>query len=839
MLAGAAGVGKTRLAREATEAASRRGTVVRWVAATTSAAAVPLGAFAPLVGDVGTDPTRVLRVAAGSVFDGAGRAGLLIAVDDAHLLDELSAVLVHQLALDGRARMLLTVRSGEAAPGAITALWKDEVLRRLELEPLSETDTARLLERVLDGPVETGSARHLWAMTRGNVLYLRQLLDGERESGRLVRTGGSWRWSGQPALSPSLADLVASRMGELSGPVGAVVEHLAFGEPLGVGLLTALTAPGAVEEAEQRGLVEVRPDRRRLEARLAHPLFGEATRSRCGQLRARRIRGRLAAALAGTGARRADDTLRRAVLAVDSDLPPDPVLLTDAAHRAAELLDAPLAERLARAAVAAGGGFEPAFTLATVLVGATRPAEPELGALLEHARTDADRVRAAVLQVTNLASMLERPDAGQAALDRAAAAVTDEGARLELDGVRAYLHAVMGRPVQAIDAAEALLAAPGLSDLATAFACWAAAYSLGVVGRIDEVAAMVERGASAATRHNDVAWIVVSMRGGQIYNFVGAGYLSEAADLAARCRGDFAELALPAVIAGILTGAVELGTGRARTAVGLFRSARVALEPYGNAGGWLYMCRIRLTQALAQSGDTAAARQAVIALDAASHPGHLIVLPLEVLARAWVLAAEGAVSEAIATARESARIAADAGQSAHELIALHTAVRFGDTGQAVRLSELAGCVDGPRAAIAAAHAAALAAGDGAALHEVSLRFGRMGDQLSAADAAAHAALAHRRRGDRSAAHAAAARADRLAQACEGARTPALAAAAAPLPLTDRQREILTLAGQGYSNRDIAARLVTSIRTVETHRYRAYARLGTSDPDEIGALLRGE
>ena len=74
-----------------------------------------------------------------------------------------------------------------------------------------------------------------------------------------------------------------------------------------------------------------------MQARLAHPLFGEVQRARIGTLHARRLRGRIAQALADAGGRRADDTLRRAVLMLDSDLVPDSVLLTDAARRATKL----------------------------------------------------------------------------------------------------------------------------------------------------------------------------------------------------------------------------------------------------------------------------------------------------------------------------------------------------------------------------------------------------------------------------------------------------------------------------------------------------------------------
>ncbi|HWO65542.1 MAG TPA: helix-turn-helix transcriptional regulator, partial [Umezawaea sp.] len=77
---------------------------------------------------------------------------------------------------------------------------------------------------------------------------------------------------------------------------------------------------------------------------------------------------------------------------------------------------------------------------------------------------------------------------------------------------------------------------------------------------------------------------------------------------------------------------------------------------------------------------------------------------------------------------------------------------------------------------------------------------------------------------------------RLAQACESARTPALAALTAPPEITRRQREIITLAANGLSNADIAQRLVVSIRTVENHLYRASTRLGISNRAELAALI---
>jgi DNA-binding CsgD family transcriptional regulator len=76
----------------------------------------------------------------------------------------------------------------------------------------------------------------------------------------------------------------------------------------------------------------------------------------------------------------------------------------------------------------------------------------------------------------------------------------------------------------------------------------------------------------------------------------------------------------------------------------------------------------------------------------------------------------------------------------------------------------------------------------------------------------------------------------LAEQCGGARTPTLRKAAERLPLTDREREIVMLIGQRQSNRDIATRLTLSVRTVESHIYKAMAKTGTSNRDELAGLL---
>ncbi|EUA42197.1 transcriptional regulator, LuxR family domain protein [Mycobacterium xenopi 4042] len=118
------------------------------------------------------------------------RGRVLIGVDDAHLLDGLSAHVVHQLASTRGARLVVTVRTGADEPDAVTALWKDELLTRLDLEPLSAAATRCLIETSVGGPVDARSAERFWKLTGGNALFLRQLVADQIAAGRMRQVAG-------------------------------------------------------------------------------------------------------------------------------------------------------------------------------------------------------------------------------------------------------------------------------------------------------------------------------------------------------------------------------------------------------------------------------------------------------------------------------------------------------------------------------------------------------------------------------------------------------------------------------------------------------------------------
>jgi DNA-binding NarL/FixJ family response regulator len=76
---------------------------------------------------------------------------------------------------------------------------------------------------------------------------------------------------------------------------------------------------------------------------------------------------------------------------------------------------------------------------------------------------------------------------------------------------------------------------------------------------------------------------------------------------------------------------------------------------------------------------------------------------------------------------------------------------------------------------------------------------------------------------------------RLAEAREAQSPSSGREAVASLPsrrLTQREDEIFALIGRGRSNREIAAQLHLSQRTVETHRKNIVAKLGVSGPELV-------
>lgn len=824
-----AGVGKSRLAREAQDAAQREGAVVDWVQATRSAAAVPLAAVAGLVPDEvrSDDIVALMRRCGEELRSRAGGRQVVIGVDDAQLLDPVSAALVLHLATSGAAFVLATVRAGDPCPDAIVSLWKDDTARRMELAYLSDDAVRSLVEAALGDPVEEAALDWVSELSRGNVLYVRELVRGAVAAGALVWSPKFWRLEGRPTASPSLVDLIGERLDGLTADHRHAVELLALGEPLALEEIGALTSEDTLLEAESHGVIATDGQ----EVRLAHPLYGEAVRMQLPPLRARSLRLQLVDVLERRGAFGPDDALRAARLRLD----------------AGAALSADLAVHGARAANRAG--------------------DPDLGAeLATLAGADTDLVAAMLLaQSHTMRNRYEEAEAALAAVE--ALAPGNSNAR---DYVRQRLSLYhwglrrTGDIGALLDRADTWSQDAGWERFTSRIRLTYGALRDGFDAPLDAAESAGDPGVSGEARRALATMQTVSAF------MSGQGDTAAAAAFAARPSiplRDFADtVALGAVslialetghrwdeveqyMAGVVHDAVR-AHDHAASGLSAFTLARLHFlrARYRDALRWLAEAEIHFQQQdpLGVMLSVRALRVG-IACFTGDFDGTMTSLehmralcedhqPLAVQ-RVPVCRAEGWALRVRNTADASRQLLEDAASMEDEMLGLapqlaYDALRAGAPA-APALERMAARCQSRLVTAYAQHGSAKAAGDGVALMEAAEEMAAIGALRYAVEAASDAAEAFLSQGRQDSARRAAARARQLHVPGQGAELPAIDGLdALAVELTRREAQLVELAREGLSNAEIADRLVLSVRTVETHLYRGMQKLGISNRRDL-------
>jgi hypothetical protein len=771
VVAGEAGVGKTTLARQVTESLTNR---VQWVAGTASSRSIPLGAFAHLVGATTVrDPVAFLAAARDELT--AERDTILV-VDDAHLLDELSATLLHQLALKRLVPMVVNIRAGQPVPDAITSLWKDGYLQRLDLGPFTKDQCVGLIERALGGPVEGLSADLIWRDSGGNPLFLHHLVGAAVEAGSLRQVRGVWQLRGRAAVSAQLASLVDERIEQLPDEVAHALGLLAFCEPLDLDTLSGLVGSGAVEQAEMRGLVRIVEDRGIGEVWFNQLLLGDVMRRRLGVAAARRLRGELVRALGDKPIRGPRERIRLADLALDSDTTPAVDLLMAAADDAIALTNITLGERLARAAFDRGGGLPASELLARSLMwqGKAADAESALSIFDPDMMDEAELLGWGTVRMINLQLSMSDAEAAHQVLELLRRRINTHELRLVVDGLEAASSAFAGRLGEAVEISRRVLSDPAAPPTALGWAVFGGALALGLMGRGDQVAAVVERGSGI---ENEVDGVLQHL---MAYAEVRALVMLGEFDAAEKRSADSVQISSPSQylrwgLTNMFAGTIDVARGQFTAAASRMEQTVAALT--NESAAWWSYPRLLLAQAYCALGRAEAA--AAIIAELRSRPGghEGVWRPQLRIAEAWLAAAQGKLSGAVTAAIDAAELANHCDQLATEMLALHDAARFGDRTSLQRLIEVAHAVDGRLARAYAAYGEGLLDRDAAAVYAASEQFEQIGAMLSAADAAAQAAKMFRTHDDRRQATEAAARAERIADACGGLKTPALLAAA--------------------------------------------------------------
>jgi ATP/maltotriose-dependent transcriptional regulator MalT len=760
---------------------------------------------------------------------------LVTVADDVSLLDAASLALLGYLVGQGSIFLIATARAGEPIPDLVTGLWRDGRVERVDLEDLTRTQLDTLLHLALGSPIEAGAGRALWEASRGNPLYVRELVLGAVETGALHMRAGVWQLERKLPSTSRLVELVQQRIGGLTDEARSVVELLALCQPVDLDYLDAIASHGVLESLERAGLVTVSLEDG--DARLAHPLHAEVVRASIPASRARTILLTQAERLEASGSASGPAALRSAVWRLDAGERPEAEMLIRGAQLARHTHDFRVVRRLLEAIPEGQLDAMGALLLGEALyeLGAFDASERilELGQRLPG--TGQVALRLAVTRTKNAFWGLCRPEAALAVITEASLVLTSRPLAEEVAAEQATITMFSGRPVEALAVLDRI---PGSEIRARVVRALIQAPVLAAMGRTAEALRVAETGFADHAVLGDepaVAHPATHMLN-QGYALAEAGRLDEGEQI---IRAGLEVVASDRVPIAQFWFALTLGRistlrGRIATAGRYFAEAAGLAEAHFFAGP-RRLALAGLAMAQAMLGDADGAEQTLRVRDELPPFGFLG--PEQRLGDGWMAVARRRPRDAMEHFRRAAEDAAATGHRTAESWLLHDLLRTGGRDVADRLRDLAGECDSSLVSARARHALGRQARHAGELAGAADEFEGMGAMLLAAEAAADAAEAFRRAGDQRAATAAAHRSSNLAALCEGAETPGLVQPDAVVPLSTREREIALLATEGLSSRDIAERLYLSVRTVNNHLQSVYSKLGVSGRAELARSLR--
>ena len=396
------GLGKTAVSK-AVLAVLGDGVVPLWIHASPTLSRVPFGALAPYLASLQEDQTSSVLAAMRSVLAhinalAPGRRPVLLVIEDAHDLDESSAMLAAQLVASGAVKLLAMSRTVPGVPPELESLASDGLIVRRPLQPLDSGAALDLCRQALGGQVLPCLSESLVAASGGNPMFMLALLAQERRDGTLVERNGVWLLTGEPPLPDRrLTDLIKGHFSGCTPQQRQVLETVALADPIPLRLLLESADGGLVDALVESRLVTVGDDAERL-VRVAHPLYGQVLRAMVPAARSLRLRQQLAPRLF-SGPPTLQSLLRQVDWSLECGLAVPASRLVAAARLANALFNSRFALRAAGAVPP--GRYRPAAQVEMAWAhyhnGEFPVAEELLGGVLQRARDLATAKSAAVL----------------------------------------------------------------------------------------------------------------------------------------------------------------------------------------------------------------------------------------------------------------------------------------------------------------------------------------------------------------------------------------------------------------------------------------------------------
>ncbi|MGG5174043.1 LuxR C-terminal-related transcriptional regulator [Pseudarthrobacter sp. J1763] len=853
LLLGDAGMGKTALMHQVLEELGGRVRPYQ-INAGPSLARVPYAALAPLLMEL--TPEQIDQPIA--VFDAlsvqfspdrrTGAVPALLVVEDGQYLDENSVALVTQLMVAEVVRVVFLCRTFPAPPAELLTMWSEGLLERFEVLPLEPDEAVEMCQEVLGAPVVSSTVAVLLRQSSGNPMLLRELLLQGRQSGQLVQGNNSWILNAPvQAAGSGLMDIVRQQVLGLDESDRQTLETVALAESLPLDTLVTLCDNNSIDHLQELGFIHVAEDHKR-HVRLVKPLVAEILRQLVPKARGMAIRHRILAALDGNP-ETMDGLLRFVLWSLETGAPVDEETILHAARLANRLYLPGQVEQLALAIHSAKYRCEAAVELARARYysGDYRAANSALNYVIDEAQ-DPLTLRQASLLAAQLAASRGAGSAGvtlvarawNVALQRLAAvgtlsaqkvAVEQDAARLlwlsasHADGRYGDVQSELAALWEHSELLENRIQAGLLLSESLALTGQAST----ALGILDSVATLLSTDVAEHHYYRPELiriQLVALHQAGEYQVLEGyVGHRIVEAENSLLYMGSLLQFAV---------GAAELNRGALIQALPhLIQS--VEMLRLRDVRGLLPEALATVAYAAHLVGRNDLAVSYLAQADAQP----LVGRELSLVARARLISLQNEMSNARLPLSQLVLLAdeaAAAGARSAELEVLYSAVRHGEASLVLRLASVAEKCEGRRAAFVLEFCRAIVVKDAVKLTDLSELAAREGQYLAAADCAAQAVKILDSRGDQARRFGA----QRLYKRRIAALTTGGVLREPNSPdlgkLTRREQEIATLVQSGCSNREIALQLSVSLRTIEGHLYRIFAKLGISRRDDLAGRI---
>ncbi|WP_144674379.1 LuxR C-terminal-related transcriptional regulator [Arthrobacter sp. U41] len=859
LLLGDSGIGKSTLLDAVVAELGTTVTPVR-IHGSPSLTNVPYGVLGPFIVELpvqeATSQLAVLRTL-WSRLDEERRASqmpLLLIVDDAHDLDEATAGILVELAAAGWAKLLVASATRPGLPDPLLQLWFEGMAERIDLRPLTQGQTTEILERELGSQVLPNVAEILWEASEGNPLLLNGLIDDAKKDGTLLQRNGVWLL-GRPLNSHGdrLSDVVRRQLLRRSPEERQALNLIALAEPVSRELIESTVGQDPVAVLIEHELIRVTPGPHP-QLRLWHSIYADTLRNLISPARSLQLRQSLLR-LMDSEPTSAEGLLRQVSWSMECGAEVDDRQLLRAAvlasrlyedelaRKAAALIKDPELQVAARSVTARTyfntsdyaaardileADFAKGLSVAVLLTGTLMWAAVQ--AALGYSPADImDRARALLEAGERLAK--ENPEDAEGIL---------KATRERYATMHAMVFALAGEYPDGDGAQADVWAGPPANTLEAAFRLALESEQLLVQGKaVQAFATVSEALESAGSGHDELYFL--------------AEFLVARAAAAVIHGGDWeaAETLLAGVAAGPGPNRISFGGGvhAAHGVILLYQGkAAQALHTLSAALESLRLAdpqqlfALTSSMAFAAAADVGAKDKAAAFLadyEAAPRAVSRYLRILSQMAVTYGKARLGNYPGAIDELRALGRPKGGGSTAGLEFDALAFCLALGDRDAASRVLELQPDLEGPRAAAIGHYAAAIRTGLAADHLEAAKSCEDAELWGFAALAYDAAAVGYRAAGDTLRERVALSQRKRCLDRMDSVdgQEPEPDSDALGV-LTRRERDIVALAVRGLSDRQIAAELQVSIRTVEGHLYRSYAKLNVSGRDQLPGVSPG-